>query len=142
MAEPNNTPRPLSPAPAGTETTPLLPSGYHESSAQPQVAGEGTLLPLAGTQNVTALVSGPRMVRSIKALTYVSLVASTICLVMLLASYITCELSPLAQTYDVLEAEAFMGALGVAVCSPCCPKFLMFAMPNPLSPSPSFPSYI
>ncbi len=91
MAEPTNIPRPLSPP--AEENTPLL-TGGGESSTQQEGAGQTTPLALSDAENAEASITTARIFFFIKLTTCVSLSTSIICLVVLLAAYITCELSP------------------------------------------------
>jgi len=91
MAESNNTPRPLSSA--AEERTPLLSTGG-ESSIQQQGTEQTAQLPSTEADNVESSVSMSRTFRFIKVTTYISLISSIICLTLLLATYITSEMSP------------------------------------------------
>jgi hypothetical protein len=113
MAEPNNTPRPLSPE--AEERTPLLSTGGGESSAQQQGAEQTAPLPSSEIENVDSSFSTSRTFRLIKATTYISLISSIICLILFLADHITSEISPYGSYgWQVEEAIA---PLGMFVCA-------------------------
>lgn len=111
MAEPNNTPRPLSPE--AEERTPLLSTGGGVSSAQ-QGAEQTAPLPSSEIENVESSFSTSRTFRLIKATTYISLISSIICLILFLADHITSEISPYGS-YD-WQVENTIAPLAVFVC--------------------------
>lgn len=111
MAEPNNTPRPLSPA--AEERTPLLSAGGGESSTQQQGAEQTVPLPSSEGENMESSVATSPIFRFIKLATYNSLISSIICLIFFVASYITSEMSPYG-TYS-WQSEDTIAQLGIFV---------------------------
>jgi hypothetical protein len=113
MAEPNNTPRPLSPA--AEERTPLLSDGRGESSTQQERTEQTAPLPSSDAEHAESSITTARIFSSIKHITYISLTSSAICLVLLLATFITGELSPYGS--GGWTAELLIAQMGTYVCA-------------------------
>jgi hypothetical protein len=113
MAEPNNTRRPLSPT--AEERTPLLSAGGGESSTQQEGTEQTAPLPSSDAEHAESSITTARIFSSIKLTTYISLTSSVICLVLLLAAYITGELSPYGP--GGWMAEQLIAQMGTYVCA-------------------------
>jgi hypothetical protein len=120
MAEPNNTPRPLSPA--AEERTPLLSAGGGEPSTQQQGAEQTAPSPLPDAENADSSVSTSRIFKFIKLTTYISLISSIICLILFLATYITSEMSPYGSYRWKIEDT--ISQLGTFVWAPLSYEFI------------------
>jgi hypothetical protein len=102
---------------SATETTPLLSTGAGDLSTQQQSAEDTAPLLSSDAENAEPSISNPRIVKTIKVLTYISLIGSSICLVLLVATSIVYQLAPL-RGYYYIDREVYMTSLGIAVGLP------------------------
>lgn len=130
MAEPNNAPRPSSPA--MEETTPLLSTCLGESFTQKATTRETGPLSPSSIEDVESSASPPLVPWSIKILTSISLISSIITLILILGTIITTISAPY-RSYDIWFSDSAI-ALIVRSLPPSFNSLPAYALLYPLPP--------